>query len=92
MSSTPRRPRTADQYIEKTTYRLAPRRRVRVATSDGIEQLIILGHGAERISARLFEEEVRQVSGQIGDILKQLKPRPDKPLADNPTLKALREE
>ncbi len=37
---------TADMYIEKATYQLAGRHRVRVATSDGAEQLIILGHGA----------------------------------------------
>lgn len=35
---------TADTYIERATYGRAPR--VRVATSDGAEQLIILGHGA----------------------------------------------
>lgn len=37
---------TADMYIEKATSQLAGRHRVRVATSDGAEQLIILGHGA----------------------------------------------
>ena len=80
---------TADQYIEKTTYRLAGRRRVRVATSDGIEQLIILGHGAERVSARLFEEEVRQVTGQIDAVLRSLRPTKNTPLADDPALREL---
>ena len=51
---------TADMYIEKATYQLADRRRVRVVTSDAAEQLIILGHGALRISARAFREEVEQ--------------------------------
>ncbi len=82
---------TADQYIEKTTYRLAGRRRVRVATSDGIEQLIILGHGAERISARLFEEEVRQVTGQIDAVLRSMRPARNTPLAEDPVLRGLRQ-
>jgi len=81
---------TADQYIEKTTYRLAGRRRVRVATSDGIEQLIILGHGAERVSARLFEDEVRQVTGQIDAVIRSLRPTKNTPLADDPALRELR--
>ena len=45
------------------------RHRVRVATSDGPEQLIILGHGALRLSASAFRQEVEQVEGQIADIL-----------------------
>jgi len=43
---------------------------VRVATSDGAEQLIILGHGALRLSASTFRAEVEQVTGQIAAILK----------------------
>ena len=60
---------TADMYIEKTTYQLAKQRRVRVVTSDGAEQLIILGHGALRISARSFREEVERTNGEIRRIL-----------------------
>ena len=56
---------TADAYIEKATYDLSRQHRVRVATSDALEQLIILGHGALRISARTFHEEVERVQGQI---------------------------
>ena len=56
---------TADAYIERTTYELGRHHRVRVATSDGPEQLIILGHGALRLSASNFREEMEQVSGQI---------------------------
>ena len=62
---------TADMYIEKTTYQLAKKRRVRVVTSDGAEQLIILGHGALRISARLFREEVERTNGEIRRILEE---------------------
>ena len=42
---------TADMYIEQASYDLSRKHRVRVATSDGMEQMIILGHGAERLSA-----------------------------------------
>ncbi len=56
---------TADAYIEKATYDLGKDHKVRVATSDGLEQLIILGHGALRISARTFKQEVEQAQGQI---------------------------
>ena len=60
---------TADAYIERATYEIGRRHRVRVATSDGPEQLIILGHGALRLSASAFRQEVEQVEGQIADIL-----------------------
>ena len=36
-----------------------------VATSDGMEQVIILGHGALRVSARMFHEEVQDVEKEI---------------------------
>ena len=63
---------TADMYIEKTTYALARERRehrVRVATSDGLEQMIILGHGAVRMPAAELEFEVRQVEAEIRRII-----------------------
>lgn len=60
---------TADAYIEKVTYELGKKHRVRVATSDGIEQLIILGHGALRLSARAFRAELDQVNAQIAATL-----------------------
>ena len=56
---------TADMYIEKTTYELGRKHRVRVATSDGLEQLIILGHGAVRLSASELERELEQAEGEI---------------------------
>ena len=61
---------TADAYIERATYEIGRHHRVRVATSDGAEQLIILGHGALRLSASTFKAEVEQVTGQIAAILK----------------------
>ena len=60
---------TADAYIEKATYELGRHHRVRVATSDGTEQLIILGHGALRLSARAFRAEVEQAGSQMAAIL-----------------------
>jgi translation elongation factor EF-G/predicted RNA-binding protein with PIN domain len=60
---------TADMYIEKTTYDIAKEHRVRVATSDGLEQLIILGHGAARLSARELRFEIDQAERQIRDII-----------------------
>ena len=63
---------TADMYIEKVTHTLAKEHRVRVATSDGLEQIIILGHGAVRVPARQFREEVEQVERVIREILESL--------------------
>lgn len=60
---------TADMYIEKVTHRIARHHRVRVVTSDRLEQLIILGNGALRISSRTFLEEVRQVEAEIRDLV-----------------------
>ena len=56
---------TADMFIERVTHEIGKNRRVRVATSDGMEQVIILGHGALRVSARMFHEEVQNVEKQI---------------------------
>ena len=58
-------------YIERATYDLGKNHRVRVATSDNMEQVIILGHGALRISARAFEEEVAEAEGQISDLIER---------------------
>ena len=60
---------TADAYIERATYDLARQHRVRVATSDGPEQLIILGHGALRLSALQLRQEIEQARGQISALL-----------------------
>ena len=56
---------TADMFIERVTHEIGRNRRVLVATSDGMEQIIILGHGALRVSARMFHEEVQNVEKQI---------------------------
>ena len=66
-----REAQTADSYIERATYDLGKDHRVRVATSDNMEQVIILGHGALRVSARAFEEEVAEAEGQIADLIER---------------------
>lgn len=62
---------TADMYIEKTTHELGKKHRVRVATSDSLEQIIILGNGATRISANEFLSEVKSAEKAIMDIISQ---------------------
>ena len=56
---------TADMYIEKASYKLAKTNRVRVVTSDGLEQIIILGAGALRVSSREFQFEVQEIEEEI---------------------------
>ncbi len=56
---------TADQYIEKTVLQLEKSRRVTVATSDGIEQLIIMGQGALRLSANGLKEEILATTAEM---------------------------
>lgn len=56
---------TADQYIEKTTHDIAGRHKVTVATSDGLEQVIILGQGAVRMSAKGLKAEIEAVNQEI---------------------------
>lgn len=60
---------TADMYIEKTTRILGKRHRVRVATSDGLEQLIILGSNAMRVSAYEFYREIKETEKEIGSLI-----------------------
>lgn len=73
---------TADAYIEKATYRLGKDNRVRVATSDGLVQVIILGHGALRVSASALHEEVETALGQIAALVRQTQfPSPSQPVA-----------
>lgn len=60
---------TADTFIERATYVLGKGSRVRVATSDRAEQIIVVGHGAFRLSASEFEEEVRGTSKQLAETI-----------------------
>lgn len=58
---------TADMYIEKTTHELGRKYKVTVASSDGLEQLIIMGQGALRMSSRGLREEVERVNRILRD-------------------------
>ncbi len=60
---------TADSYIEKASYKLSKNHIVRVATSDGPEQLIILGNGALRVPALSFCKEVTDAEKAIRNYL-----------------------
>lgn len=52
---------TADMYIERTTHELASKYNITVATSDALEQLIVLGQGGKRISSRELRLEVERL-------------------------------
>ena len=56
---------TADQYIEKLAHKIGRQYQVTVATSDGLEQLIIYGQGCHLMSARDLKEEVAWANEQI---------------------------
>lgn len=56
---------TADQYIEKVTHELGKKYQITVATSDRLEQMIIFGAGAKRISAIGLLKEVQSIEGEI---------------------------
>lgn len=64
-----REAQTADAYIEKVSYEISKTYRVRVVTSDRMEQLIILGNGALRVSSRSFIEEISSVENEIRNFL-----------------------
>lgn len=62
---------TADAYIEKTTKKLIKNYRVRVATSDNLEQIIIFGSGAVRTPARELMAEVRASEDEIRQFIEE---------------------
>jgi len=62
---------TADSYIEKTSKKLSKNYRVRVATSDGVEQLIIFGNGAERVTPSELLQEVLKTEEEIRAFIKE---------------------
>lgn len=63
---------TADMYIEKVSHKLAKNHKVRVVTSDALEQLIILGNGALRVSSREFLYEIQQAEEEIKSIISEV--------------------
>lgn len=56
---------TADQYIEKVTNELGKKHHVTVATSDRLEQMIVWGQGAKRLSANGLREEIEHINKEI---------------------------
>lgn len=62
---------TADQYIEKTVHRMNRKYDVTVATSDALEQVIILGQGAKRLSAQGLKDEIEVACREIRQILEE---------------------
>ena len=62
---------TADMYIEKVTQKIARNNKVKVVTSDAVEQLIILGNGALRVSSREFLSEVKEAEETIRQIISE---------------------
>ncbi len=64
---------TADTYIERVSHELSENHRVRVATSDGVEQMIILGNGAMRISASEFHERYLASQKAIREYISSMK-------------------
>lgn len=58
---------TADQYIEKVAHELGRKYQVTVATSDALEQVIILGQGAQRMSAQGLRDMIADMNAEIRD-------------------------
>lgn len=59
---------TADQFIEAVSYSMALDFQIRVATSDGLEQMIILAKGAVRMSAQELKREVSNCNEAIKEV------------------------
>ena len=74
---------TADHYIEKTVNKMPKEYNVRVASSDGLVQLIILGRGAVRMSARELKNEIESTEKTIREKFIDNKPAKNNLLTDN---------
>ena len=74
---------TADTYIEKATHELSRNYRVEVATSDRMEQIIIAGNGAARLSANEFRKQVDAAVAAMRDLMEEyaLREKPSAKLA-----------
>jgi len=66
---------TADAYIEKTVHELAKNNNVTVATSDGLEQIIVFGDGAVRMSSKEFYDEVKKCNTDIEETCRKIMPK-----------------
>ena len=74
---------TADQYIERSTHKLVKDNKVTVATSDGLEQVIIMSKGALRMSANDLYEDVKLIANNIKEEISTYKSVKNNMLMDN---------
>lgn len=74
---------TADHFIERTVKRLPKHYKVCVATSDGLEQIIISGEGAERMTAQELRQQILQEQKEVRTKYIEKKPPKNNLLADN---------
>lgn len=74
---------TADQFIEAVSWQMARDYQIRVATSDGLEQMIILAQGASRMSARELQKEIELANKDIKEIYEKKKDKSRNRLMDN---------
>ena len=74
---------TADQYIEKTVHEIGRKYQVTIATSDALEQVIILGQGGNRLSAANLLEEVEAVEAEISKKVQKKTPKEKNYLFDH---------
>ena len=73
---------TADQYIERFSHENKRKYNITVATSDGVEQVIIRGQGCRLLSARELEEDVKRVNESIREIYLETMPTKQNRLFD----------
>lgn len=74
---------TADHFIEKVAHKIGRTNKVRVATSDRLEQIIILGKGATRVSARELQIEINELKKLQRQKYIENRPPKNNPLEDN---------
>lgn len=74
---------TADNYIERITKDLVKDYTVKVATSDRLEQIIIMGSGAIRVSATELRADVRFTAKKVAKKIEEIKPIKNNMLFDN---------
>ena len=73
---------TADQYIEKFSHQNQKKYQITVATSDGLQQMIIRGAGSQLLSARELKEDIDQTRQSVRDLSQSLSTQHSKVLED----------
>ena len=74
---------TADHFIERTVNRLPRHYKVSVATSDGLEQMIIVGEGAQRVTAQELRQRILAEQKEIRKKYIENRPPKNNLLSDN---------